>query len=308
MCDFFQKAVGSVENGAYLLHQMKKVRVDKRGICWNKHKRLLKGSFQLPEKMWTPQRCKELARETIQLVNCQVKCRINKVAFLAEDSKKTGTSLNWMTDLMINPFNMLSPLDIISVVLHEMAHQLVQYGHQHAVRSVRWDHCEAWEDALWYFTLFMVSEYINPMNIWCLMTLSLSLWYYLVIINIVILFCPWNIFSCFFFRELHCTGFLCWAAWPVSMARSGLVAWCMGPPYVTIATPTINGQVNGACCCKTCKTKGKAMSLMQRWTSLLKGYGPNSSSSNSSSSKCQGRGGVMGRRARTRSLRGSNER
>ena len=208
MCDFFQKAVGSVENGAYLLHQMKKVRVDKRGICWNKHKRLLKGSFQPPETMWTPQRCKELARETIQLVNCQVKCRINKVAFLAEDSKKAGTSLNWMTDLMmINPFNMLSPLDIISVVLHEMAHQLVRYGHQHAVRSVRWDHCEAWEDALWYFTLFMVSEYINPMNILCLMTLSLSLWYYLGIINIVILFCHWNMFSCFFFQGAPLHGF-----------------------------------------------------------------------------------------------------
>ena len=145
MCDFFRKAVGSVKNGAYLLHQMKKVRVDRRGICWSEHERLLKGSFQLPQKMWTPQRCKELARETIQLVNRQVKCRISKVAFLAEDSKKAGTSLNWMTDLIfINLFNVLNPLDVISVVLHEMAHQLVaQYDHHHAVCGMRWDHCEA---------------------------------------------------------------------------------------------------------------------------------------------------------------------
>ena len=158
MCDFFKPTV-LLHMPPHIVEAMDTVIIDDDNRCFCQHQLDESGSMSLTSSSWGDVKAMTLATEVVEIMNHALQLGLQEIKWLRDDSEMMGCVLPFMLDtIFLRASGVLHPLDMISTVLHELAHIYVEKcGHHHKKGSQ--SHCQAWVEATQFLTVLFGVRY-----------------------------------------------------------------------------------------------------------------------------------------------------
>ena len=142
----------------------KNIIMDEQKRCTTKYYRDVYGAELPVSSFWDASKCRRLTREVLQLIEHEAKLGVTKVGWLDPSAKLMGCSYmeagEW---IFVRCSEIRHPFDIISAVLHEIAHHMAD-NCLHGMGCTD-QHCAVWtECARILGAVFAVGFFIKGFN------------------------------------------------------------------------------------------------------------------------------------------------